>query len=56
MEIYLRDCLEVMSRLIMAGDNKTEVNYEPSKLSGFTQVNGCKHISKKKRKQSNICK
>ncbi len=47
----------------MAGDNgyyattnKTEVNYEPIKLSGFTQIKGRKHLSKKKRKQKNKIK
>lgn len=60
---HLLNTYAAFASAAMAGDNgyyaasdKSEVNYEPPKLSGFTTVKGRKHLSKKKRKQSKICK
>ena len=60
---YLFMSYEAFASPAIAGDNgyyaasnKSEVNYEPSKLSGFTQVKGRKRLSKKKRKQKNKIK
>lgn len=60
---HLLNTYAAFALLAMSGDNgyyaasnKSEVNYEPSKLSGFTTVKGRKHLSKKKRKQKNKIK
>ena len=60
---HLLNTYAAFALLAMTGDNgyyaasnKSEVNYEPPKLSGFTQVKGRKRLSKKKRKQSKTCK